>query len=45
MVYTKYKIEKGDEVEKEQWGVVQTKMSDYIERKFPEKADDYDVFP
>ena len=44
MVYTKYKIEKGDEVEKEQWGVVQTKISDYIKRKFPEKVDDYDVF-
>lgn len=44
MVYTKYKIQKGDEVEKEQWGVVQTKISDYIKRKFPEKVDDYDVF-
>lgn len=44
MVYTKYKIQKGDEVEKEQWGVVQTKISDYIKRKFPERVDDYDVF-
>lgn len=44
MVYTKYKIQKGDEAEKEQWGVVQTKISDYIKRKFPEKVDDYDVF-
>jgi serine/threonine protein kinase len=44
MVYTKYKIQEGDEVEKEQWGVVQTKISDYIKRKFPGKVDDYDVF-
>lgn len=48
MVYTKYKIieaeKKGDESEKEQWGVVQTKLSDYIKEMFPEKVDDYDVF-
>lgn len=44
MVYTKYKIQKGDETAKEQWRVVQTKISDYINQMFPEKVDDYDVF-
>lgn len=48
MVYIKYKIieaeKEGDEAEKEKWEVVQTKISDYIKRKFPEKVDDYDVF-
>ena len=44
MVYTKYKIQKGNEAEKEQWGVIQTKISDYIKRRFSEKVDDYDIF-
>ena len=44
MVYTKYKIQKGDEAEKEQWGVIQTKISDYIKRRYPGNVDDYDVF-
>jgi len=44
MVYTKYKIETGDESEKEAWGIVETKISDYIKRRFPEKVNEYDVF-
>lgn len=32
------------ESEKQQWGVLQTKLSDYIKEMFPEKVDDYDVF-
>lgn len=44
MCYTMYKIQVGDASQKEKWSVIQTKITDYIKRNFPEKINDYDIF-
>ena len=49
MCYTMYKIQVGDESEREKWSVIQVKLSDYIKqkfpgKKFPGKINEYDIF-